>query len=171
MATLRKAVQIINPDSNVSPTVIANEITSTNPIDNFIGYLMNDGIGSDNGVYCQFNVPKNYVGTPKIVVKGLLDGGPGASDVLGFGVTGLPVANNESEDQAFGSEDLASATIGSGGLGYSDEDMLAMSITLSNIGTLVVDDLVFIYVFLDVSVTDYAGNFILQSIEFEYADA
>lgn len=170
MATYLLPVRINNIESTVTPDLVSNQITTSNPIGNFKCYVMNDG-GADEGVYAQFTVPQNYVGTGAIIVGGILDGAPGAAEVLGFGITGLSVANNETVDAAFSTQDIASATIGSGGLNYSDEDQLMMSIALSNLTGLAAGESVYLYVFLDASVTTYGGNFLLTSITFSYADA
>lgn len=174
MATFRKSIIGPNllPESGVYPDRVGNQITeATAPsVGSQLCMVMADG-GSDEGFYCDFEVPKNYVGTGKIVVKGILDGAPGAADVLGFGFRGRPVADNESADGTYNSEDIASGTIGSNDLNYSDEDKLEMVITLSNLGTLAVDDTVYYYFYIDSSATTYSGNFLLTKLEFEYSDA
>lgn len=171
MATFRKPIQISALDATVFPDRIANQLSLTNAtIGNQVAIVLNDG-GSDEGVHCRFSVPKNYVGTPVLVIKGILDGAPGASETLGFGCTGLARADNESADAAYGSEDAASATIGSSGTNHADEDAYEETITLTNLGTLAVDDEVFLYVYLDASGTTYGGNFLLTSLLFQYADA
>lgn len=170
MATLRQPVLITGPDANVFPDKIGNQITASNEIGNLMCYVLADG-AADNGVYAQFSVPKNYVGSAVLVIKGILDGAPSAAHVLGFGVTGLARADNEASDTAFGSQDIASATIGSSGSNHADEDYYEETITLTNLGTLAVDDQVYLYAYLDVSVTDYTGNFLLTALEFQYADA
>lgn len=171
MATLRKSVKIESVDAGVSPSRIANELSLTNAtIGNLPCWVLADG-GSDEGVYAKVEIPKNYVGSAVLAIKGILDGTPGASDTLGFGVTGLARADNEPVDTAFGSEDAASATIGSNGSNHANEDLYEETITLTNLGTLAVDDELYLYVYLDASGTTYAGNFLLNSIELQYADA
>ena len=168
MATFRKPVTMVSPDSATYPDRISNQITATNEIGNLIAYVMAEG-AADSGVYVQWSVPKNYVGSGVLVVKGILDGAPGASDVLAFTVAGLARADNEPADTAFGTPDLASATIGSGGTNHSDEDVYEETVTLTNLGTLDPDDTVFAFAAIDISVNDYAGNFLLTAIEFQYA--
>lgn len=171
MATLRKTCRITGLDSAVFPDRITNQLSLTNTtIGNQIAYVIVDA-GSDVGVHARVEIPKNYVGSPVLVVKGILDGAPGASDTLGFGCTGIARADNETVDVAYGSEDAASATIGSGGTSHSDEDFYEETITLTNLGAPAVDDTLFLYVYLDTSGTTYAGNFLLTSIELQYADA
>jgi hypothetical protein len=172
MATYRKNIlggEV--PDSGVPLDLVSNQITSAAApsVGNTLCYVLADG-GTDEGIYGSFTVPKNYVGSPVLVVKGILDGAPGASDVLGFGVQKRAVANNEAADGTFGTEELGSSTIGSSGSGHSDEDLFEQTITLTA-GDYAVDDTVFFYVFLDASVNTYAGNVLVTSVEFQYADA
>jgi hypothetical protein len=131
--------------------------------------VINDA-GADEGIYGNFAMPKNYVGTPKLVVRGILDGAPGASDTLGFGFRKRAVANNEAADGTFDAEQVATATIGSGGSAHSDEDLIEQLITLTA-GDYAVDDDVYFYLFIDTSGTTYAGNFLLTGAFFEYTDA
>ncbi len=170
MATWRYPTEIKNPDSNVPIDLISNQLTSaTAPsIGNLIAYILADG-GSDEGVYGLFEIPKNYVGSPKIIIKGILDGAPGASDTLGFGFRKRAVADNEAADGTFDAEQTVSVTIGSAGNNYSDEDLCVMTITLTA-GDYSVDDQVYYYMYIDASETTYAGNFLLTSIEFEFSD-
>lgn len=171
MATLRKTCTITGLDAAVEPCRIATHLSLTNAtIGNQTGYLVVDA-GSDVGLHCRVEIPKNYVGSPVLVVRGILDGAPGASDTLGFGCTGIARADNETVDAAYGSEDAASATIGSGGTAHSDEDQYEETITLTNLGAPAVDDTLYLYVYLDASATSYAGNFIFTSIQLQYSDA
>lgn len=159
-----------NFDAGVFRTPASTQITpATAPsVGNVLVTVLNDG-GADEGVYAQFFIPKNYVGNPKIVFKGILDGAPGAADVLGFGFRKRAVANNEVADGTFDAEQTVSATIGSNGLGYSDEDLLEMSVTLTA-GDYAVDDDVYYYAYIDASTTTYTGNFLVTDIELEYTD-
>ena len=170
MATHTTGVVIERPDTNCFPDRISNQITATNEIGQFMAYVLADG-GADEGVYVSWVVPQNYVGTPVIVVRGILDGAPGASDTLGFGIKGLSRADNEPADTAFSAEDIASATIGSSGTNHSDKDPYEEEITLSNLTSLAAGEEVTAYVFLDASATSYTGNFLLRKVRFKYADA
>lgn len=174
MATHRIPVAILRPDSGVPLDLIANQITeATSPsIGDLLAYVLADG-GADEGLWCKFSVPKNYVGNPKLVIRGILDGAPAASAVLGFGVRKRAVADNEAADGTFDAEQTGNAVIGSNGAGYSDEDAFQLTINLTA-ANYAVDDDVFAYVFLDASVNDYNGNVLLpadDSIFFEYDDA
>lgn len=174
MATFRKSVLGFTavPESTVFPDLVANQITeATAPsVGSQLCYVMADG-GADEGIYVSFQIPKNYVGTPKIVLKGILDGAPGAGDDLGFGFRKRAVANNESSDGTFDAEQTVQNTdIGSTGSNFSDEDLYEASIALTA-GDYAVDDIVHGYVYIDASGTTYAGNVLLVSVEFEYTDA
>ena len=171
MATHR--ISILGPntalEAGVAYDLVGAYITATNEVGNQLSMVLADG-GSDIGFYGDFEVPQNYVGSAAIIVKGILDGSPGSSDTLGFAVKGLAIADNEASDQAYSSEDTASATIGSSGGSYSDEDIYEDSITLSNFSFSVGDRALF-YFYLDTSGTSYTGNFLLLDVMLEYADA
>lgn len=172
MSTHRKPIRVTGPDSTCYPTMIADQITeaAAPSVGNIPAWLMVDA-GSDNGVYVCFAVPKNYVGTPKLVVRGVLDGAVGATDTLGFGFRKRAVADNEAADGSFDAEQTVSSTIGAtGGSSHADEDLIELSITLTA-GDFAVDDEVFGYLYIDASGTTYAGNFLLTSVLFEYTDA
>lgn len=172
MATHRKKVQITNQDAGVSTDTVGNQITAaTAPsIGNQTCFVLADG-GADEGVYVKFSVPQNYVGTPLLVIRGVLDGAPGAGDDLGFGFRKRAVASNEAADGTFDAEQTAQDTdIGSTGTNFSNEDLYEETITLTG-GDYAVGDEVYGYVYIDASGTTYAGNFLLTSVEFQYADA
>ena len=123
---------------------------------------------ADHGIYGCFNVPQNYVGTPVIVIKGILDGAPGGGDDLAFGIRGMSVADNETADATYNAEDTAQNTDISG---WADEDLYLETIALSNFGALAAGDTAFFYFFLDASGSTYAGNFLLTDLIFRYDDA
>lgn len=162
----------MRPDSGVPYDLIANQITegTTPSLGDLMAYVMADG-GTDEGVWVRFNVPQNYVGTPKLVIKGVLDGAPSNGDDLGFGFRKRAVADNEAADGTFDAEQTVQNTdIGGTGSAYSDEDLYVASITLTGADYAVGDE-VFGYAFIDASGTTYTGNFLLTDILFEYADA
>lgn len=173
MATHR--MDIRGPDdlleSGVYQDRVGNQITAAAApsVGSQLALLLADG-GTDLGWYGEFLVPKNYVGTPKIVIRGILDGAPGASDTLGFGFRKRAVANNEAADGTFDAEQAVSSTIGSSGSAHSDEDEVELSITLTA-GDYAVDDSVYYYLYIDATGTSYTGNFLLTGAYFEYADA
>lgn len=173
MATHRmSAMGNEKPDSGVPLDLVSNQITAaTAPsVGNLLAYVLADG-GADEGIYLSFHIPKNYVGTPKLVVQGVLDGAPSAGDDLAFGFRKRAVANNEVADGTFDAEQTVQNTdIGSTGTNHSNEDLYEASITLTA-GDYAVDDAVYGYVFIDASGTTYVGNFLLTDVLFEWADA
>jgi hypothetical protein len=158
-------------DSGVFPDLVSNQITeaAAPSVGGQNCFVLADG-GSDEGLQGSFKVPKNYVGAPALVLTGILDGAPGASDVLGFGFRKRAVAHGESADGTLDAEQIASATIGSSGDGHADEDEIEEVITLTA-GDYAVDDTVHWYAFIEAGSTTYTGNFLLTAVEFEYADA
>ncbi len=117
----------------------------------------------DTGFYGRFNVPQNYVGTPVLVVRGILDGAPGGL-VIAFGAQMSPLADNEAYDAALGTQSIASATDS-----RADEDIYLETITLGD--TFAVGDEVNYFFFIDDSVHTYTGKFLLTGLFFRYADA
>ena len=133
-------------------------------------WVLADG-GADEGVYGTFEVPENYVGTPKLRIRGILDGAPGAGDDLGFGFRKRASTDNEAADGTFDAEQTTQNTdIGSTGTNHSDEDNYVADITLTA-GDYAAGDEVNFYLFIDSSGTTYAGNFLLRSLDFVYNDA
>ena len=169
MAVHRVPVAILRPDSTVPLDLIANQITeaASPSVGDLLAYVLVGG--TDKGVWVKWTVPKNYVGTPVLAIRGMLDGAPGAGDDLAFGVRPLAVADNETADATFDAEQTAQVTDLSI---WADEDEYEETITLT--GTYAVDDSVFAYVYIDASGTTYVGNFLLyaeDSIFFQYSDA
>jgi hypothetical protein len=172
MATHR--IPILNnfkPETGVPLSLVGSQITAAAApsIANQFCYVLSDA-GADRGGNGDFMVPKNYVGSPSFIYRGILDGAPGASDTLGVGVRKRAVANNEAADGTFDAEQVTGPTIGSGGSGHADEDEIEVSISLTA-GDYAVDDKVYYYAFIDASGTSYAGNFLLTGLYFQYADA
>jgi hypothetical protein len=171
MATHRVPVAIVRPDAGCPLDLIASQITeaATPSIGDLLAYVLADG-GTDEGVWIKFTVPKNYVGTPVLVIRGMLDGAPSAGHDLGFGFRKRAVADNESADGSFDAEQtFQSLDIST----HADEDEFEATITLTG-GDYAVDDSVFGYVYIDASGTTYTGNFLLyseDSIFFQYADS
>ena len=173
MATHRIPIisQNMLPDSGVFFDLVSNQITAAAApsIGNQLAIVMADG-GADEGFYANFLVPKNYVGAPVLVVRGVLDGAPGAADTLGFGFRKRAVANNEVADGTYDAEQVVSSTIGSSGSGHANEDEIELTITLTA-GDYVIDDSVYYYCFIDSSGTTYVGNFLLTGLDLQYDDA
>lgn len=152
------------PDSNCYFDVIKNQLTMNNQAGEQLALVVADG-GSDEGLYGSFVVPQNYVGTPKFVIRGILDGVM-TSKTLQFGVKGITVTDNEAYDAADSSEDTGSNTDD-----HADEDMFEVSITCSNFSGFAAGDVVYYYIYIDASGNDYAGNCLITEIAFQYADA
>lgn len=170
MATLRQPVEIVRPDTGVPLDLVSNQITAAAApsVGGQLCYVLADG-GADEGVMVRWEVPQNYVGSPVLVVRGILDGAPSAAHVLGFGCRKRAVANNESADGTFDAEQTASETIGSNGTNHADEDFYEETISLTA-GDYAAGDEVFAYIFIDASGTDYTGNFLLTALDFQYSD-
>src|SRR3990172_4223984 len=169
MAVHRVPVAILRPDSTVPLDLIANQVceAASPSVGDLLVYVLVGG--TDEGVWVKWTVPKNYVGTPVLVIRGMLDGAPGAGDDLAFGVRPRAVADNEAADGTFDAEQTAQVTDLST---WTNEDEYEETITLT--GTYAVDDSVFAYVYIDASGTTYVGNFLLyaeDSIFFQYSDA
>ena len=172
MATHRIPVlNNVKPEAGVPLVLVGAEIAAgTAPsVANQFAYKLSDA-GADRGFNHDYSIPKNYVGSPALVARGILDGAPGASDTLGLGNRKRAVANNEVAAGTFDAEQVTAPTIGSGGSGHADTDEIEVSISLTA-GDYAVDDRVYSYFFIDASGTSYAGNFLLTGLYFQYADA
>lgn len=152
----------ILPDSGVFFDRVGNQITATNEVGNQLAVVLADG-GSDEGFYGSFNVPQNYVDTPVIVVKGILDGVM-TSVTLQFGVQGITKDDNEAVDAAYCTEDTGNTSAD-----HADEDLAEVTITLSSFTGFAAGDTVFYYFFIDATGT-YTGNFLLTDLLFRYDD-
>lgn len=121
----------------------------------------------DIGIRGSFVVPADYVGTPKIIIRGVNDGNV---NTLAFGFQIVPaVVDNESADQAYDVADLANVALS----GYADNDELKLEITLTPAAAFSPGDTVAFWLFRDYSVdTVAAGNgFAMRSAHFNYADS
>lgn len=154
------------PDDGVYINKVKNELTLTGADGEELCFVMPDpNGGGDHGVWGKFAVPKNYVGTPVLVIRGIIDGTVGATNV-GFGVTMLGRADNEAYDTAIGTEATASFTSNS----YADEDVFEETITITE--TLAVDDDVTFHLYIDDSVaTPFTGNILMTGLFLQYSDA
>ncbi len=169
MATIRIPIMGIgtNPDDtgNTFLDRIDNQLTMTNVKDQLCMVMNAPAGGGDTGFHGSFKIPKNFVGTPKIIVTGIIDGTPAST--MGFGMTLLGRADTESIDTAYESE--ATVTKGTDWTGYSDESMIELSFTPT--GTLAVDDTIVYFFYREDGADDSTINFLLTSLEFEYSDA
>lgn len=171
MATHRRGIlnATVTPDGTAFcfAAPLSTQLSLTNAsAGKAICFVMKDPAGGgDAGLYGTFQVPKNYVGTPKIVGRFVLDGDP-AGTTVGLGLKVLAREGSEAWDTALGSEATASNATWTG---YADEDVYELAVSISD--TLVVDDTVQFFYYIDDSAHTYTGNLLLVSLEFEYADA
>jgi hypothetical protein len=172
MATHRIRAKIVGADTGVPLDYVGNQITAVAApsVTNQPCWVLADG-GSDEGVSVRFEVPQNYVGTPVLVIKGILDGAPSNGDDLGFGFRKRAVADNEAADGTYDAEQTFQSTdIGSTGSNHANEDVFVASITLTG-ADYAAGDTVFGNAYIDASGTTYTGNFLLTEVLFQYADA
>ena len=155
------------PDGNCYVDRIGNQISAANEIGAQLCVVM-AGHTQDEGFQGSFNVPANYASGGTVLIKGILDGAPGADVGMGFAIQGLSLADNEAGDAAYNAEDVCDeADIDD----YADEDLYMDTIALSNFGTLAVGDTAFFLFVIDNTNTDYAGNFLLTDLVFQYTVA
>lgn len=156
------------PDSSGSvyfePAEVAMAL-GTAVLDTLLVATMEAPTGADNGIYGKFNIPQNYVGTPVLVIRGVLGE---AANVLGFGVQQLSRADSEAFDTALEAEDVAS---NSSWTGYVAEDMYEETITLTPAAAYVAGDEVVFFFYRDDSVDSQTGEFYLTGLFFRYDDA
>lgn len=159
------------PDAGTFYDLVGNQISSTaSPsIKDVTALVLNCASTSDIGYKDGFTVPQNYVGSPALVVTGILDGAPSSNHVLGFGWREKAIANNEGTTGAFAAEQTASTVIGSAGTNHATNKLYQDTITLT--GTYAAGDFVAFHTYMDASVTTYTGNFLHVDTEFQFSDA
>ena len=109
-------------------------------------------------------MPLDFVDTPVLVVTGVLDGTVGTTSV-DFQISYLTLADNESIEQVW----QASPTFNTGNTnGWTNEDLLEDSTALSEDFT--AGDTVFYYFVRDFGTDDFAGDFHVTSLIFQYED-
>lgn len=145
------------------PIEIAIATTAANL--SMLGVTMQFPTGSDIGLYGKFTIPQNYVGTPVLVIRGILDGNSGTV-AFGLQQTG-GIADNETSDVVFESEDIASFDSST----YSDEDVFEETITITPGSAYVAGDEVHFFFYRDDSVDTTAIELSLTGLFFRYQDA
>ena len=120
--------------------------------------------GADIGLNGKFTIPQNYVGTPVLVIRGVI---AEAANALAFGLQQVPLADSETIDVAFEAEDVASNSTWTG---YAAEDMYEETITITP-SAYAAGDEVFFFFYRDDSVDTQTGAFHLTGLFFRYADA
>lgn len=163
MATRVDVTGSFSPDTGVYLSKLSAEMTLTNAKQQFC-WVMPAPTGTDLGGELSFEVPQNYVSTPKLVLKGVIDGTP--ANVFGIGAQLLQRAPSDAVDAAYEAEDTASNSTWTG---YADEDEYELSITLTPASSFVVGNTVYIKLYRDDSVDTTTWNFLLTRIDFEYA--
>ena len=135
-----------------------------------LGFTMPDPGAADEGLYGGFNIPQNYVGTPVLVIRGILNGTISAGLTLAFGFqqTG-GIADNETADVAFETEDTASADPQSSS--HADEDMYEETIAITPGSAYSPGDEVFFFFYRDGSADDATFEFNLTRLLLRYSDA
>lgn len=119
----------------------------------------------DCGFYGKFNVPQNYVGTPVLMIRGVLGE---AANALGFGIKFINLTHSEAVDVAFDAEDLANNSTWTG---LVAEDLYEETITLTPAAAFVAGDEVFFYFYREDGADTQTGEFYLTGLFFRYSDA
>lgn len=126
---------------------------------------MNGNEAGNLGVYGKFNIPQNYAGTPKIIIRGALEE---AANTIAFGITFTPgVDDNESMDQAY---DTADTNSNATWTGYAVDDIYELAITLTPAAAFAAGDEVFYYFYRDGANDSQTGDFHLTGLFFQYSD-
>lgn len=132
-----------------------------------LGFAMPDPGAADEGLFGKLNIPQNYVGTPVLVIRGILNGTPANTLAFGLQQTG-GIASSETVDVAFETEDLASNAVWTG---FVDEDLYEETITITPGSDYVAGDEVFFKFFRDGSVDDATFEFVLTGLFLRYNDS
>lgn len=169
MATLQMpilgATLGLDASGDIFPSTLDTQMTLTNAkLQQCI--VMEFPTGSDIGFELSFTVPQNYVGSPVLVIKGVLDGTP--ASVLAFGAQQLSREDSESVDTAYEAQDLAENSTWTG---YADEDMYEETLALTPAAAYVVGDTIFLWFFRDDSQDTTTFDFLLTDLLFQYSDA
>lgn len=167
MATHRLPIMgfATKPDVGAFFAPINTQIAAGNVDGGELALVLDCDPASDIGCRGSFHVPKNYVGSPVLVIRGIIDGTVGTEDIH-TGMTLLGRADNEAYDTAHEAEDTASFQSNS----YTDEDVFEETIALTV--TLAVDDDVNYHFYIDSSpATPFTGNILVTGLFFQYSDA
>ena len=148
----------------VYPSRIASELIMSNPKDQGCVTMVFPTSG-DTGFSVSFPVPQNYVGSPQLVIKGILEGTP--ANVLAFGAQQLSREDSEAIDIAYETEDLAENSTWTG---YADEDQYEEIITLTPAAAYVVGDTIYLWFFRDDDQDTTTMQFHLTDLIFRYSD-
>lgn len=145
---------------------VSTQLTLTGANGGDLCCVMPDPNGTgDLGIRGSFHVPQNYVGTPVLVIQGILDGAP-TTTTIAFGFRQQALADNEAYDVALDAEQITSAS----SVSHVDEDVYDTTITLTG-ADYAAGRLVVFHFYIDDNVHTYTGNFLLTGLFFQYADA
>lgn len=166
MATLQMPIlnHTLNFDGGVYSSTMVAEMSLTNSKATGV-IVMPYPTGTDIGLMGAFTLPQNYVGTPKVVIRCIIDGTP--ANVLAFGFQQICIDDNDSADVAYEAEDTASNSTWTG---YADKDLYEEIIDITPTATYNPGDVVFWYLYRDDSVDTTTYNVLLIDLLFQYAD-
>jgi hypothetical protein len=172
MATLEIFLGLGMPDSSgdVYPSTveIAADLTNAKQIPCMVYEWPT---GSDIGVELGFKVPQNYVGTPKLVICGVISTTEAQTLAFAAQTEADSIDDSVTFDVAYGAEDTVSQANLSGN-GYADEDYMELAITLTPATGYVAGEWVNVKVVRDDSVdTCTTVLFCCTGLYFQYADA
>lgn len=165
MTTQRMPIHFGMPDAGVYISKLSSELALTNAKQQLC-LVMPAPTGSDIGAETVFVVPATYVGTPKLVLRGIIDGTP--ANVFGIAAQLLERNLSDTIDAAYEAEDTASNSTWTG---YADEDEYELAITLTPASAFTALRQVYIRYYRDDSVDTQTINFLLTGLYFEFNDA
>ena len=145
------------------PIEIAVATTAANL--NMLAITMPDPGAADEGFSGAFTIPQNFVDTPVLVIRGILNGTPANTLGFGFNFT-IGIADKETADIAYETDLDNNATW----TGYADEEMYTETITITPSAAFVAGDQVFYFFYRDGSVDDATFEFNLTGLFFRYND-
>ena len=149
-------------DAGVGVSQLKTQLSLTNSKDQMC-IVLPFPAGADIGLSGAFQVPQNYASTPVLVARMVLDGTP--ANVLGIAAQQVSVANSETVDVAYETEDTASNSTWTG---YADEEIIEMTITLTPAAAYVAGDTVLFRFYRDDSVDTQTINVLLLDLLFRY---
>ncbi len=170
MATRDVSIVTFNtlPDStgDVFPAPADTQLTMTNAKKMICMVMKYPAGAGDEGFESSFPIPQDYVSTPEVVIRYIIDGTP--ANVVAFGFQQIRRADSDPFDAAYEAEDIASNSTWTG---YADEDLVEEIITLTPATAFVKGDDVPYFFFIDDDVHTFTGNALLLSLRFRYSDA
>lgn len=131
-----------------------------------LGFVMPDPGAADEGLFGKFNIPQNFVASPRLVIRGVLNGTPANTLAFGLQQTG-GIAPSETVDVAYETEDTANNAVWTG---FVDEDLYEEIITITPASAYVAGDEVFYFFYRDGSVDDATFQFVLTGLFLRYND-